>query len=54
VAADLRSVGSGSAPPLTGLSSADPVREAEMTLDWTRQSSAWGLLQGMWDADDLR
>jgi hypothetical protein len=46
--------GAGSAPPLTGLATADPAHEAYMTLDWTRKSYTWGLLQGMWDVDDLR
>jgi hypothetical protein len=46
--------GGGSAPEPTGLWPTDPKREAQMTIDWTRTSYTWGLLQGMWDADDLR
>ena len=48
-----RATAPGSAPKPTGLWPTDPKQEAQMTIDWTRKSYTWGLLQGMWDADGL-
>jgi hypothetical protein len=46
--------GAGSAPKPTGLEPSDPKSETEMTIDWTRKSYSWGLLQGMWAAEEMR